>query len=145
MDEEGLPLTPFGGAPVPFPTTRLTKVLGHWDRALLKEGDVSRELDLFMQIAEWALSAQDSEGGWPVWPLIGSSAATPYSAMVQGQAISVLARAAMTRTERDPPDGARRALTLALTPVAAGGVRREGDEGPILGRVPSTISSPDRL
>ena len=136
VDDEGLPLTPFGGAPVPFPTTRLQKALGHWDRALLKEGDVSRELDLFMQIAEWALSAQDSEGGWPVWPLIGSSAATPYSALVQGQAISVLARAADHSGRSDLLDGARRALSLALTPVAAGGVRREGDEGPILEEFP---------
>ena len=136
VDLEGLPLTSFGGDPVAFPTTRLQKALGHWDRALLSEGDTASELMEFMRIAEWTESAQDVTGGWPVWPFIGLAAANPYSAMTQGQAMSVLLRAAQHSGESRFLEAARRGSSLLLTPIADGGVCRPGRVGLILEELP---------
>ncbi len=137
IDECGLPVTSFGRGGVAFPTTRFQKALGHWDRGLLREGDLDAHRAAFISLAEWAVEEQDRQGGWPVWPLAGWESATPYSAMTQGQALSVLVRA--DSSSRDPRfmQAADHAAGLLLTTVESGGVSRSGVSGLILEELPT--------
>lgn len=94
IDDMGLPLNRLpDGRTLPFPTTRLQFGLGHWDARALSGRKRATSLERFRAVASWAVASQDREGGWPIWPLIDMPAASPYSAMSQGQAASLLARA----------------------------------------------------
>jgi heparosan-N-sulfate-glucuronate 5-epimerase len=136
-DEHGLPLTVFGKMVVPFPTTRLQKALGHWDLSLSEHVDHKSQLTEFMRIADWTYATQDPRGGWPVWPLVGIQSCSEYSAMTQGEAVSVLVRAASHTGDARFFEGARLATSLLISPVSDGGVSRHGRIGLIFEELPN--------
>ncbi len=137
VDDAGLPLNEtLEGKLVHFPTSVLQKALGHWDRWLQSDRKDDDHYDQFIRSARWALDSQDKRGGWPIWPLLGLHYASPYSAMTQGEGISVLARAFLATGEEAYLDGARLALSPLLTEVSDGGTCRRVPEGLVLEEVP---------
>lgn len=137
VDENGLPLNELiSGTYIHFPTTLLQKALGHWDRWLESKQADDDERAAFLKIAEWALRSQDASGGWAIWPVLGLSYASPYSAMTQGEAVSVLVRAATLTQDVSYSEAARRAIGLMLTTVERGGACRSTSEGMVLEEAP---------
>lgn len=119
-DAGGLPVIQTQtGALVYHPTMLAQKALGHWDRWLSEH--YAGDRDKFMQIASWLLKNQDNKGGYAIWPQLGLKYASLYSAMTQGQAISVLTRAYSLSGDTIFLDSAHRACSMLLTPIAEGG------------------------
>ena len=77
---------------VHHPILLLRKALGYWDSWLGSERQAAT-LASFLQIARWTLDSQDENGGWEAWPPFQDNGHLPYSAMTQGEAMSVLVRA----------------------------------------------------
>lgn len=125
VDDNDLPLNQdMSGNFIHFPTTLFQKALAHWDRWLESKLTDYSERAEFLKIAEWALKEQDANGGWAIWPVLGLSYASPYSAMTQGEAVSVLVRAfSLTQNERFAV-AARRSLGLMLSAIEQGGTCR---------------------
>ncbi|MBE3576267.1 MAG: thioredoxin [Limnochordales bacterium] len=137
VDDRGLPLNRVNGRSlVHFPTTLFQKALGHWDRWLEQGMAEDENKNAFLLIADWAVKTQDDKGGWSVWPLLGMNLPSPYSAMTQGQGISILVRAHMCSGQRVFLEAARLALGPLCTTVEQGGTRRVVPEGSILEEVP---------
>lgn len=137
VDGNGLPLNQDSSNKfVYFPTTLLQKALGHWDRWLQSGQADSHEQTAFFSIAEWCVRSQDANGGWAIWPVLGLNYASPYSAMTQGEAVSVLVRAASANQDRSYIEAARRAVVLMLTDIKQGGVCRRAPEGLVLEEAP---------
>lgn len=134
-DARGLPLSANEqGEQFHFPTTVLQKGLGHWD-CWLAAGKLAAEHESgFHAVADWTIETQDAQGGWPIWPLLqlGDQCPTAYSAMTQGQAVSVLARAFSKTRDRAYLHAAVRATGLMLKPLEQGGTSRQTAEGLIL-------------
>jgi heparosan-N-sulfate-glucuronate 5-epimerase len=142
VDAQGLPLTSVtDGRAVPFPTMRLQKALGHWDAWEISGRLRQDHLDAFLDLATWVVEAQDDEGGWIVWPLLHIPSMSPYSAMTQGQAISVLLRAAAVNGHGEFEAAARRGLEPLLRPVEHGGTARSTPSGIVLEEHPSSKPS----
>jgi len=136
VSESGFPLNRRqDGRLVIFPTTIAQKALGHYDMWLL--GRDRRDLEEFVLLARWLREHQDSQGGWPVWSTLGFTCSSDYSAMVQGEAISVVVRA--YRLDGDPSwiGAAEAAARLMLRPVEKGGTARYMPEGIVLEEFPS--------
>lgn len=137
VDGDGLPLNQdVLGRFIYFPTTLLQKALGHWDRWLESGRTQETDRTAFLKLAAWALRAQDENGGWPIWPVVGLKAASPYSAMSQGEGISVLVRAYSLTRDEEYVAAARRALGPLFAPVEQGGTCRSIAEGLVLEEVP---------
>lgn len=96
IDDHGIPLLPSAQGLVYFPTTIFQKGLGHWNQLAGKACDdataMAHSEDLhaahFIACAEWALRHIDERGGWRL-----PGAPCPYSAMTQGEGVSLLVRA----------------------------------------------------
>ncbi|GFO08136.1 D-glucuronyl c5-epimerase [Plakobranchus ocellatus] len=104
------------------------RVHGHgWLDNLTLSSDV--HMDQFFASAKWLVKHQDERGGWPIMVtrrLVTGVLELPpgwYSAMGQGQAMSVLARAYTLTKDRTYLDTAVRALRLFEVDSAQGGVR----------------------
>ncbi len=111
-DERGLPVNEIEGKRIHFPTALFQKALGHWDLWLSSVQEKEFHCSAFLNIAQWAKETQDEQGGWAVWPLLGLQYASPYSAMTQGEGISVLVRAYLLTQDPGYLDAARRAVGL---------------------------------
>lgn len=99
--------------------------LGNWDSALL--GEISDGRDRLMAAARWAHKNMDEKGGWECWRDLQRPTISYYSAMAQGEGLSVLARAALI-----DPDGpwlatAKRAYDFLLNSGREGLTRQFGD------------------
>lgn len=68
--------------------------LGGWDRWLLSDRTDAARRDTLMAAARWGVENLDARGGWPCWTGLKRPVTSPYSAMAQGEGLSVLARAA---------------------------------------------------
>jgi heparosan-N-sulfate-glucuronate 5-epimerase len=137
VDSEGLPLVDTADARnVYFPTVLFHKALGHWDRWLLSGRNDAQHLKSFLTVAEWAVLSQDKAGGWPISALLRMDLASPYSAMTQGQGISILVRAYAARRGPHFLEAAHKSCQLMLRPIARGGTSREIAEGLVLEEFP---------
>ena len=89
----------------------------------------SAHMQFFNYAAKWLLKHQDEKGGWPIMVTRrlaqGLLELAPgwYSAMAQGQAMSLLARAYIQTKERQYLDAALNAIKLFDIPSKRGGVR----------------------
>ena len=83
----------------PFPIAIFQWALGHWDLWLLSGRTDEQNLASFQAAVMWALSAQSMEGGWYCWTGLQRPVSNPFSAMAQGEGLSMLARA-MTIDDR---------------------------------------------
>ena len=117
-----------------FPTTVLQKALGHWDAWL--QGRQVTHRRAFMTLADWTLAHQDARGGWDVWHVLGLQYASPYSAMAQGEGVSVLCRAFVLTGDSAFLDAADRAVALMLEPVTQQGTGRYTKLGLVLDETP---------
>jgi hypothetical protein len=141
-NEVGVPLCDYGGE-VGFrlhPATVCQVALGWHDRWLLEreEGQLAR----FLALADWLITHQSPNGGWPIdvtYRCYGRLEAPWISALIQGQALSVLARAAVLKPEWSAR--ARRAMEASFAlfqrDVACGGLRCEDEHGPAYEEYPS--------
>jgi hypothetical protein len=130
VDAKGIPMQKkHTGEIYYFPTTVFQKALGHWDVWLESKQKDTEQHTKFLNIAQWALEAQDDKGGWEILAL-------PYSAMTQGEGASVLIRAFSNTGDKIYLRAAKRALILMLTPLEEGGTSRYVSEGVVLQEYP---------
>jgi len=123
VDGEGLPLldSTSNCSSVHFPILLCQKALGHWD-IWLDQGS-AEDRQRFLQIACWLKANQDAEGGWDTWGLMGQRPYEyRYSAMTQGQALSVLTRAYQLTRDGSFEKACRSAIGLMGKPIQDGGV-----------------------
>lgn len=111
-----------GCGAVYFPILLCQKALGHWD-IWLGQGS-AEDRHKFLQIASWLTANQDAEGGWDTWNLASQCQDSQYrySAMTQGQALSVMARAHLLTRNDSFERASRSAMKLMCKPVQDGGV-----------------------
>ncbi len=138
VDTEGLPLTSIsGGEPFYFSTTLIQKALGHWDNWLGSKRQDTKHYEAFLKLADWALNDQDEHGGWKNPPSLREPRyASPYSAITQGEGVSMLVRAFSVSEGEAYLKGAQRALTTLLRSVEEKGTRRWVPEGLVLEEYP---------
>ena len=136
VDGEGLPLTRALGRLIHHPTVVLQFGLGHWDRSLGNGGGSEEHRRQFMNVAKWTLGSMDDRGGLPVFPQLGFQTVTPYSAMTQGLAASVLGRASLVDGSMNWLERSRQAARLMLEPIETGGTSRLIPAGIVLEEAP---------
>ncbi len=137
IDDHSIPLVVLSnGDKVYFPTTIFHKGLGHWDLWLASDRQDEAHWDGFIKAAQWAVENQDDRGGWAIWSQLDSQCYSPYSAMTQGEGISLLVRAYSITKSSEYMECAGRAFDLMLLPVDEGGVCRNTEQGLILEEIP---------
>jgi len=120
-DQDGIPNHLLSnGNLIYFPIFITQKALGHWDRWLLDNSEADREQ--FLLLTQWLVGRQDDRGGWDTWSPFETNVCSKYSAMTQGQALSVLSRASLLTGRTVYHSHAEKALELMLTSVDDGGV-----------------------
>ena len=113
------------GEEIYFPTAVFQYGLGAYDLYLL-EGK-KEYLDKFTACADWALENLDEKGRWNNFFFIYPD--TPYSAMSQGEGISLLARAYKEFNDDKYFTAAKKALEFMLIPVEEGGTAKYDGDG----------------
>jgi len=135
-DENGVPVnTLSNGKSCQFPITITQKALGHWDNFLINNNKDDKIK--FLTISNWLVQNQDDNGGWNTWEAFTQNTRLKYSAMTQGQAISVLCRACKLTNDKKYRLAADKALKLLLTSVKDGGVCFYQEESVFLEESPS--------
>jgi hypothetical protein len=136
VDQDGIPLNVLlDGRRVYFATTIILKALAHHDKWLIEKRN--EDLDEFVKLSRWLLIAQDKQGGWNVRLFLGPGAVSNYSALVQGEAVSLLVRAWKVTREIKFKESASKAIGLLLKPVEEGGVAFYEDNDIFLEEIPS--------
>lgn len=135
VDPNGIPLVQINGTLQYFPTTSFQKGLGHWDLWLQSNRSDTEQFNAFEQMALWALRTRDERGGWRVPSWTGSSTCL-YSAMSQGEGVSLLCRAYSVTNREEYLFAAQDGAQLMLAPVAGGGTARHEKDGIILEETP---------
>ena len=108
-----------------FPVAIFQYALGCYDLYLrTKEESYIRK---FIQCVEWTLTHQDDGGRWNNFSHYCPK--TPYGAMAQGEAASVLVRAYVYTKEQKYLDAAKKAIDFMLLPLNEGGTTKyEGED-----------------
>jgi hypothetical protein len=136
-DKNGMPLVKtLSGRYIYNPVTIFQKALGHWDIWIGSNRQDKVQYKEFLNVADWALNTMDGNGGWPVWPKILKDSISQYSAMAQGQGISVLVRAFSATGKKEYLKSAERSLGLLLKDAYEGGTSRRADRGLIFEELP---------
>lgn len=125
-----------GGKPFLDPITLAQKALGHWSCWLYSQRREDSHRQAFLRLAHWFLVSQEPQGSWILPSMQKAIYLVPYSALAQGQAISVLVRAFSVTSEEKFLEAARRGLRFMLRPTQDGGTCRHTLEGPILEEYP---------
>jgi len=121
VDANGVPVnTLSNGRKFQFPISITQKALGHWDWWLIKKDDKDRRQ--FLTLCQWLLEHQDESGGWDTWQSFLGPQYSKYSAMTQGQALSVLSRALKLTGDSRFKKAAEKAFSLFLIGAEKGGV-----------------------
>lgn len=116
---DGVPVTSLGGDAEFFnPITIAQYALGHYLLRRSRSGSTT----VFMRQADWLLGAQSSDGAWHYNAPAGDVPAPWRSAMAQGEAISVLVRAARLTKDVQYLLSAERALKPFRVATTSGGV-----------------------
>lgn len=130
LDDRGIPLLDYQGAlgPQYNPIAVAQFGLGNYN-CFIRTGDQRRE-NHFLRVAEWLVQhlEQNAAGQWVWnhhfdWDYRDRLRAPWYSALAQGQGISVLVRAHAYTGVRDFLVAAQRAFEPLLLPVQSGGVQ----------------------
>lgn len=139
VDAQGLPLPAPDDAGSGAPVTALTQFgLGHWDLWLEAGRPTGHpSVRIVLAVADRLASLQDEQGRWvalprgsPSYPSCGL-----YSALTQGEAISLLVRAHSVAGQPHHAHAMRRAADFLVRPVDAGGVARPFGTGLLLEEV----------
>ena len=127
------------------PVTVCQVALGWHERWLQEQSDYA--LDGFLKLADWLVANQeaikDMDGVWPVPYAVSMYRLSPgwVSALVQGQAISVLARAYKVTSKTEYLLTAERALKPFQVDVISGGVRNYDRDGRVFFEECPTVPS----
>lgn len=126
LDSDRLPqLNVEGGEYVYFPVAIFQYGLGAWDLYIETKEQVYRTK--FFQCVDWAIANQDAEGRWNNFSHYCPK--TPYSAMAQGEATSLLIRAYIHTGDAKYLQAAQKALDYMLISIENGGTTKyEGGE-----------------
>lgn len=136
-DNDGIPISLLAdGRRIQFATTIAQKALGHYDLWILSQEQDRRELLEFL-LCEWLIGRQDERGGWDVWSVLEPSLPSKYSAMTQGQLLSILARGWKATKNPLYAESAKRALIMLQTAVGEGGVAFYSGDDVFLEEIPS--------
>ena len=130
-DEDDIPLQPTeDGRALHFPTMIAMYGLGQVEK--YRSGGGVASLNRFRKAVYWIKENQAPDGSWPVEiPKTKYNLKPPFlSAMVQGLAISLLARGALIFEAERFLDTARKALAPFDKAVGQGGVTTIGEGGP---------------
>jgi len=124
---DGVPVnTLSNGRKFQFPISITQKALGHWDQWLMKKDEKDKRE--FLTLCNWLLEHQDESGGWDTWQAYLGLQYSKYSAMTQGQGLSVLSRALKLTNDSRFRQAAEKAFDLFLIGAEEGGVTYfEGD------------------
>ncbi len=121
VDADGVPVnTLSNGRKFQFPILITQKALGHWDRWLAEKDDKDKQQ--FLILCDWLLDHQDESGGWDTWQAYLGPQYSKYSAMTQGQGLSVLSRALKLTNDSRFQQAAEKAFDLFLIGAEKGGV-----------------------
>lgn len=119
LEDDKLPrLNIEGNRWVYFPVAIFQYGLGAWDLYIETKEDIY--VKKFMQCANWAIEHQDEQGRWNNFFYIFPD--TPYGAMAQGEATSLLIRAYKYTNDDIYLNAAKRAIDYMLQPMTKGGV-----------------------
>ena len=122
--EDGIPfLEHSDGTHVQMPTMIFQYGLGAYDLWIINHDDVNRER--FITCADWAIHNQLSNGAWNNFYYIYPD--NPYSAMSQGEGISLLLRAYKATNNTDYLFSAKKAVEFMLIDLNMGGVSLHND------------------
>ena len=136
VDAEGVPVNTLSdGRKFQFPILITQKALGHWDRWLMKKDDKDKQQ--FLILCNWLLEHQDESGGWDTWQSFLGPQYAKYSAMTQGQALSVLSRALQLMNDSRFREAAEKAFDLFLIGAEEGGVTYFKGDAVFLEEAPS--------
>lgn len=136
LDGDGVPLSVIaGGEKVHFPIAVFQYALGSHDLSLLEPSQADVHLEALRACADWALSAQRSDGSWDAFGPIGSRKYT-VSSMAQGEGCSMLLRAHGVFGDAVYRDAALAAVQFMLTDVKQGGTSVREDCGLFLEEYP---------
>ena len=108
-----------------FPIAIFQYGLGAYD--LYLETQEKIYLDIVIRIADWAVENQEDNGAWNAFGVLGY--ANQYSAMAQGEAASLLARAYVKTNNIEYIDRGRRAIDFMHNSVAIGGTADSTAQG----------------
>lgn len=103
-----------------FPVAIFQYGLGCYDLYLLTKDE--RYIHKFMQCVDWTIEHQDDKGRWNNFSHYSPD--TPYSAMAQGEAASLLVRAYKQTDEEKYLEAAKSSLDYMLKPLEEGGTTK---------------------
>lgn len=106
-----------GGKEVVFPVGIFQYGLGAFDLYISTKKELY--LEKFLQCADWAIQNQDEKGRWNNFSHIFPK--TPYGAMAQGEAASLLIRAYITTGNETYLYSAKKGIDYMLLPMIKGG------------------------
>lgn len=92
----------------------------------LMNNDVSM-LEKVKASADWALKEQQANGGWKTFTFYNDRPDQLYSAMAQGEGISLLIRAYIAFKNEEYLNAAEKAKIFMLKPISEGGTTEYGD------------------
>jgi len=142
IDADGVPVnTLSNGRKFQFPILITQKALGHWDRWLIKKDDKDKRQ--FLILCNWLLEHQDESGGWDTWQAYLGLQYSKYSAMTQGQALSVVSRALKLTDDSRFRQAAEKAFNLFLIGAEEGGVTYFEGDAVFLEEAPSQSAYPE--
>jgi hypothetical protein len=117
--KNGIPLNvKSNGDKVYFSITISQYALGNYDLYLLTHE--RKYYKQFKKSVDWLVNNQDVQGGWDISNVLGNK----YSAMAQGEGISVLARAFIKNKNNKYLNSAIKATELMIKPINNGGTAR---------------------
>ena len=119
FSKNGIPLNvKLNGDRIYFPITISQYALGNYDLYLLTNEE--KYYNQFKKSVDWLVNNQDVKGGWDNSKVLGNK----YSAMAQGEGISVLARAFIKTKNNKYLNSAIKATELMIKPISNGGTAR---------------------
>lgn len=102
---------------IEFPIAIFQYGLGSYDLFLIKGNKIF--LEKFKLISDWAVKNQNTNGSWDNFSFIYPD--NPYSAMAQGEGVSLLIRAYIQFNNIVYLDAAKKAIDFMLLPLEKGG------------------------
>ena len=135
-DDKGIPVNVLSNEKrIYFPITIAQMALGHYDLWLENNNESNKES--FLKLAHWLKDNQDELGGWTnPWEYLRPLSISNYSAMAQGEAISVMIRAHLITNDSGFVDSSFKAFHLMMKPLDKGGCAYYSDQGVYLEECP---------
>ena len=106
-----------------FPIAIFQYGLAAYDLWLMR--NENSDIEKFTNCVNWAVGNMQEDGSWVTFS--GQNAAEPYSAMAQGEGISLLCRASIYFNNSLYTEKAEKAANFLLTPIDKGGVCKTSD------------------